>query len=188
MSFRPSPDLPDVIIIEPTIYRDARGHFVETYQADNYRRAGIPGPFVQDNMSRSRRDVLRGLHYQLGRPQGKLIWAVDGVVLDVAVDIRRGSPTFGRWTSVELSAENCRQLYVPVCFAHGFCVVSDTASVAYKCTDFYAPQEERGIRWDDPALAIEWPTTEPVVSAKDAGFPFLADVQAGDLPVFGDCR
>lgn len=175
---------PGVFLIEPRLFRDDRGHFMETYRSNHYSdKADIP-PFVQDNLSFSLRGVLRGLHYQLGRPQGKLIMVVQGEILDVAVDIRKGSPTMGKWLGISLSSENHRQIYIPPGFAHGFCVVSNTATVLYKCTDYYAPQEERGIRWDDPALGIQWPTTEPILSAKDRFYPPLDSLAPEQLPVF----
>jgi len=168
--------LPGVVVIEPDVHRDGRGFLVETFHADRYRRHGIEGPFVQDNHSKSAGGTLRGLHLQRKRPQGKLIRVVAGVIFDVAVDVRRGSPTFGRWVGVTLSAENFRQCYVPGGFAHGFCVVGDVAEVVYKCTDVYDPASEIGIAWNDPSLAIEWPIREPVLSVRDAAHPILADV------------
>jgi len=180
-----SRQLPEVIVIEPDVFRDDRGRLVVTYRADEYERSGVPARFVQANLSHSRRGVLRGLHYQIGRPQGKLISVVEGEVLDVAVDIRRGSPTLGRWVGVELSAEGSRQVYVPEGFAHGFCVTSDGAVVSYQCTDYYAPAQERGIRWNDPSLGIPWPVSEPVLSARDASLPLLGEVAQEDLPVYG---
>jgi len=184
MKFARNHILPEIIIVEPDVYRDQRGLFLETYQARRYLEQGIPAAFVQDNLSFSRKGVLRGLHYQLGRPQGKLIWVVQGEVFDVAVDIRRGSPTFGKWMGVVLSSEDHRQVYVPEGFAHGFCVLSDSALFAYKCTDYYAPEEERGIRWDDPSVGIDWPVSDPIVSEKDRAYPGLNDVPPEDLPVF----
>lgn len=184
MRFTRSSVLPQVIIVTPDILRDDRGHFICTYQAQQYEENGIPARFVQDNMSRSGRNVLRGLHYQLGRPQGKLIWAAQGTVLDVAVDVRRGSPNFGRWEAVTLSGDNGRQVYIPEGFAHGFCVTSESAIVAYKCTDYYASQEERGIRWDDPFLAIKWPAADPIVSEKDRRCPTIEEIPQGELPAF----
>jgi dTDP-4-dehydrorhamnose 3,5-epimerase len=142
--------------------------------------------FVQDNLSFSVRSVLRGLHYQLGKPQGKLITVLEGEIYDVAADIRRGSPHFGHWVGVHLSSKEYRQLFIPPGFAHGFCVTSDTAAVIYKCTDYYSPEDERGIRWDDPELSIAWPVTDPVLSEKDRLNPTLGEIPAEDLPVF-DC-
>ena len=168
--------LPGVVIIEPDVHRDDRGFLVEAFHADRYRRHGIAGPFVQDNQSRSAGGTLRGLHMQGRRPQGKLIRVVEGVIFDVAVDVRRGSPTFGRWVGVTLSAENFRQCYVPAGFAHGFCVVGETAQVIYKCTDVYDASSEIGIAWNDPSLAIDWPIREPLLSQRDAANPILADV------------
>jgi dTDP-4-dehydrorhamnose 3,5-epimerase len=175
-------DLPGVLLIEPVVHRDGRGFFVETYHADRYREHGITAPFVQDNHSRSTQGTLRGLHLQVLRPQGKLIHAIEGEIFDVAVDVRRGSPSFGRWVSVTLSADNFRQVYVPPGFAHGFCVVSPIAQVEYKCTEVYDPPGEIGITWNDPAIGIAWPIREPLLSARDSKHPTLAEL--GDrLPV-----
>ena len=165
--------LPDVILVEPDVHRDARGFFLETYHVERYRSGGIPGPFVQDNHSRSVRGTLRGLHAQRRRPQGKLVRAVDGEMFDVAVDVRRASPTFGRWVGVRLSGENFRQLYVPAGFAHGFCVLSEVVNVEYKCTDFYDPGDEIGLVWNDPEVGIEWPVSDPIISEKDRRLPPL---------------
>lgn len=165
--------LPEVVLVEPDVHRDARGFFLETYHLEKYREGGILGPFVQDNHSRSVRGTLRGLHAQRRRPQGKLVRAVEGEMFDVAVDIRRGSPTFGRWVGVRLSGENFRQLYVPPGFAHGFCVLSDVVNVEYKCTDFYDPADEIGLAWNDPDVGIEWPIADPIVSDKDRRLPPL---------------
>ena len=160
-------DLPGVLIIEPRVFQDARGFFLETFSASRYEQAGAMGPFVQDNHSRSLNGTVRGLHLQLRTPQGKLMRAVSGSMLDVAVDVRVGSPTFGRWTSALLSGENFRQLYVPPGFAHGFAVISDVVDVEYKCTDYYDPQDELTVLWNDPAIGIEWPVQEPVLSIRD---------------------
>jgi len=168
--------IPDVLIIEPDVHRDGRGFFLETYHAERYRQHGIPGPFVQDNQSRSIGGTLRGLHLQLRHTQGKLIRAIEGEIFDVAVDARRGSPTFGRWVGVTLTADSCRQIYIPPGFAHGFAVVSDVAQVEYKTTDVYDPASEIGIAWNDPALAIAWPVTTPLLSARDSSHPTLAGV------------
>ncbi len=175
-------ELPEVVIIEPDVFRDGRGYFVETYHVDRYRAAGIEGPFVQDNYSRSVERTLRGLHLQLRHPQGKLIRVVEGAIFDVAVDVRRGSPSFGRWVAVVLSAENFLQSYVPPGFAHGFCVTTPVAQVEYKCTDVYDPGWEVGIAWDDPALAIAWPFADPILSDRDRRHPRLADIAA--LPAY----
>jgi dTDP-4-dehydrorhamnose 3,5-epimerase len=158
------------------VYRDGRGFFLETYHADKYRAGGIEGPFVQDNQSRSVERTVRGLHLQLRRPQGKLIRVIEGEIYDVAVDVRRGSPTFGRWVAVTLSADNFRQCYVPPGFAHGFCVTSLVAQVEYKCTDLYDPASEIGIAWNDPELAIPWPVADPILSERDRRHPPLAGV------------
>ena len=170
-------DLPGVVVIEPEVHADGRGFFLETYHAERYQQHGIPGPFVQDNHSRSTAGTVRGLHLQLRRPQGKLIRVIEGEVYDVAVDVRRGSPSFGRWVAVTLTSDNFRQCYVPPGFAHGFCVVSPTAQVEYKCTDLYDPASEIGIAWDDPALAIPWPAKQPLLSPRDAHHPTLAELR-----------
>jgi dTDP-4-dehydrorhamnose 3,5-epimerase len=169
-------DIPDVLIIEPRVYHDGRGFFLETYHADRYREHGIDDPFAQDNHSRSVGGTLRGLHLQLQRPQGKLIRVIEGEIFDVAVDVRRGSPTFGRWVGVTLSAENFRQCYVPPGFAHGFCVVSVAAQVEYKCTELYDPDSEVGIAWNDPSIGIRWPIGEPQLSERDRHNPTLAEL------------
>ena len=176
--------IPEVLLIEPDVFTDRRGYFLETYHAQRYASIGLADPFVQDNFSWSVQGALRGLHYQLPKGQGKLVMVLDGAVFDVAVDIRRGSPTFGRWVSVELSSDNKRQLYIPAGFAHGFCVLSPSAAFLYKCTEFYAPLDERGIRWDDPALGIPWPVPSPLVSPKDEAYTGLAEAAAVDLPTY----
>jgi dTDP-4-dehydrorhamnose 3,5-epimerase len=175
--------LKGVVLVEPDVFSDPRGYFLETYHAGRYAEGGIAGPFVQDNFSHSVRGTLRGLHYQLRHAQGKLVMALEGRIFDVAVDIRKGSPTFAQWVGVELSGENKRQLYIPPGFAHGFCVLSDTADVLYKCTDVYAPQDERGIIWNDPALGIAWPVAEPLLSKKDGAYRRLSEI-GGQLPAF----
>jgi len=174
----------EVWLIEPTLYRDARGFFLETYQKDRYLRAGIPSTFVQDNVSESAHGALRGLHFQNPRAQGKLVYVLRGEVFDVAVDVRRGSPTFGKWYGTHLSAENHHQLWIPRGFAHGFCVTSEEAIFAYKCTDYYDAQAELVIRFDDPALGITWPVADPVLSPKDAAAPRLQDIDAARLPQY----
>ncbi len=175
-------DLPGVLIVEPRAFGDARGFFLETFQAERYAAVGIRGPFVQDNLSRSAKGTLRGLHYQQPRPQGKLVQVLRGAVWDVALDVRRGSPHFGAWVGVELSEENRRQMWIPPGFAHGFCVLSDGADFFYKCTDFYAPDCERAIRWDDPGLGILWPVASLLISAKDGAAPSLSE--ATELPLY----
>lgn len=175
--------LKGVVLVEPDVFNDPRGYFLETYHAGKYADGGIASPFVQDNFSHSVRGTLRGLHYQLTRAQGKLVMVLEGRVFDVAVDIRRGSPTFGQWVGVELSGENKRQLYIPPGFAHGFCVLSETADVLYKCTDVYSPTHERGIIWNDPTLAIAWPIAEPLVSTKDRGYRALREMHK-ELPSY----
>jgi dTDP-4-dehydrorhamnose 3,5-epimerase len=182
MKFTPL-EIADVILVEPTVHRDDRGFFLESYQREKYTAGGVAGEFVQDNHSRSAYGTLRGLHAQIERPQGKLVRVVAGEVYDVAVDIRRGSPTFGGYVGVRLSAEDFRQLWIPPGFAHGFCVVSETAEFEYKCTDFYHPASEIVIAWNDPAIGIDWPVAEPLLSDRDAAAPPLSD--AGDrLPTF----
>jgi len=176
--------IPDVLLIEPDVFGDSRGFFMESWHRKKYAEAGLDVDFVQDNHSRSGQGVLRGLHYQLEQPQGKLVRVVTGSVFDVAVDIRRGSPTFGQWAGTELSEENQHQLYVPPGFAHGFCVLSDTADFLYKCTDFYAPEYEHGILWDDPAIGIDWPGRDFKISDKDAKNRLLSEM-GGKLPVYG---
>jgi dTDP-4-dehydrorhamnose 3,5-epimerase len=161
-------ELPGLVVVEPQVFGDDRGFFMETFHRPKFAGAGIDVEFVQDNHSSSRFGVLRGLHYQLTRPQGKLVRAVRGAIFDLAVDMRRHSPTFGRWFACELSEANRRQLYVPPGFAHGFCVTSELAEVIYKCTDVYLPNDERTVLWNDPTLAIRWPISEPTISAKDA--------------------
>jgi dTDP-4-dehydrorhamnose 3,5-epimerase len=178
--------LPEIIIIEPDVLEDNRGYFLETYRRNVYEAQGMPFHFVQENLSYSRKGVLRGLHYQLGEPQGKLVWVSQGEIFDVAVDIRRGSPIFGRWVGVWLSSENHKQLYIPPGFAHGFCVKSESALVTYKCTRYYAPKEERGLRWDDPQLAIDWPLTEPIISEKDKMLPVLEQSPEKDFPLYAE--
>ncbi len=169
-------DLPGVLLVEPDVFRDARGHFLETFHERKYREAGLPHAFVQDNLSRSVRGTLRGLHAQLRRPQGKLVRAVQGEIFDVAVDIRPGSPTFGKWTGLRLSSGDFRQIFVPPGLAHGFCVLSEFAEVAYKCTTFYDRADEIGLRWNDPAVGIAWPLKDPLLSEKDAALPTLAEL------------
>jgi dTDP-4-dehydrorhamnose 3,5-epimerase len=170
-------DIAGVVILEPRVFEDARGYFVETFHERRFRELGLESSFVQDNHSRSRRGVVRGLHYQLEHPQGKLCRVTVGEVFDVSVDLRRQSPTFGRWVGVHLSEANRRMLYVPPGIAHGFCVLSETADFLYKCTDYYHPEDERTLLWNDRDLAIDWPVTEPLVSEKDQqGAPFAAAV------------
>ena len=178
MKFTPT-DIPDVVIVEPQVFGDERGFFMETWQAEKFQAAGITANFVQDNHSRSSQWVLRGMHYQLGRPQGKLVRVLLGAIYDVCVDLRRSSPTFGRWVGVELSADNRRQLWVPEGFAHGFLALSDRVEITYKCTDYWAKDEERSLIWNDPDLAIDWPLPagiEPVQSEKDAQGRRFADL------------
>ena len=176
--------LPGVLLVQPDIFSDGRGYFLETYQTERYRAAGIPGPFVQDNISYSKTRVLRGLHLQHPGGQGKLVSAVQGEIFDVAVDVRDGSPDFGRWTAEILSAANGRQLYIPEGFAHGFCVLSNEARVSYKCTSLYDPAAELTVLWNDPDIAIAWPVNEPVVSQKDSAGRRLRDIEPARLPKY----
>lgn len=177
-------EIPGLILVEPDVWTDDRGFFLETFHAPKYADGGIRGPFVQDNHSHSRKGVLRGLHYQRNHPQGKLVYAFRGEILDVAVDIRRGSPAFGQWVSVVLSDTNHRQLYVPEGCAHGFLVTSERADVLYKCTEIYVPSDDQGILWNDPTFAIRWPTEHPVLSAKDARLPKFAELAEAVLPTY----
>ena len=177
-------ELPGVLLIEPKVFGDARGWFTETFHAERYREHGIDLPFVQDNLSRSTRGILRGMHLQQPNPQGKLVWVPDGAVFDVALDVRVGSPTFGKWVGFELSAANHRQLWIPPGFAHGFVVTSETCLFAYKCTALYAPSDEVGVAWNDPDIGIQWPTLDVQLSAKDKVHPRLADIDHARLPVF----
>jgi len=180
-------ELPEVLIVEPRVFGDERGFFLETFQAERYAAQGIPREMVQDNLSYSRHGILRGLHLQWPHPQGKLVQVFAGEVFDVAVDVRRGSPTFGRWVGVYLSAANKRQLWVPAGFAHGFCVTGDDALFGYKCTDLYYPEHELGVRWDDPDIGITWPLdADPDLSPKDAAASRLSDIVPDRLPVYVD--
>lgn len=178
-------NLSEVKLIEPLVFGDERGHFFEGWNAAKYAEAGMSFPVVQVNVSHSMHGVLRGLHYQWPNPQGKLVSVLEGEVYDVAVDIRRGSPTFGKWTAAVLSAANKRQLWIPEGFAHGFVVTSETALFHYLCTAPYDRAADASLRWDDAALAIDWPIAAPALSDKDARAPLLADIAAERLPVFG---
>ena len=180
MNVVPCP-LSGLLIIEPKVFGDARGFFQELWNRRRYREAGLDVEFVQDNLSLSSRGTLRGLHFQNPNPQGKLLQVLQGEAFDVAVDIRRGSPTFRRWHGLVLSGENKRQFYIPPGFAHGFVVLSETALFHYKCTDFYSPQDELAIRWDDPDIGIEWRINEPLLSERDAKAPYLRDMPAAGL-------
>jgi len=175
--------LSEVRLIEPKVFGDQRGHFFETWHSQRYAEHGVPRAFVQDNVSRSQRGILRGLHLQEPFGQGKLVQVLDGEVFDVAVDVRVGSPTFGRWFAARLSADNHKQLYIPEGFAHGFCVLSDSALLHYKCTELYHPEAELSVAWDDPELGIAWPlTTPPILSVKDAKALRLRDIPLKRLP------
>jgi len=176
--------VPDVKLIKPRAFPDERGFFLQSYHERQYREAGIKVSFVQDNRSRSSRGVLRGLHYQLEHAQDKLVSVVRGKVFDVAVDIRRGSPTFGKWVGEILSDDNHHQMFVPKGFAHGFCILSNEADLSYKCSDFYAPGDEYGLLWSDPEIGIEWPSTEVQLSEKDQHLPLLADIHPKYLPAY----
>ena len=177
-------DIPGVIIIQTDIHSDNRGSFRELYQKEAYKKAGLDREFVQDNHSHSVKGALRGLHYQLDYPQGKLVTVISGEIFDVAVDVRAGSPDFGKWTGVILSGENNRQVFVPEGFAHGYCVLSDTADVLYKCTEFYTPGDEHGLLWSDKDLNIDWPVSSPIVSEKDSSLPELNKIPKELLPVY----
>ena len=176
--------LPGVIIIEPKVFGDARGFFMETYNAERYRDAGVKEEFVQDNLSQSRKNILRGLHFQKPMEQGKLVQVLSGEVYDVAIDIRYGSPTFGQWEAVVLNSENKKQFYIPPGFAHGFVVTSEQALFMYKCTDFYNPAGECTIAWDDPELGIPWPVQSPILSSKDSVGCYLKDLSQSELPAY----
>ena len=182
MKFIPT-ELPEVVLIQPDVHRDARGFFLETWHARKYREGGIPAHFVQDNHSKSCRGTLRGFHAQSRRPQGKLVRALRGEIFDVAVDIRVGSPSFARHVCVQLTAESFRQLWVPPGFGHGFLVLSEEAEVEYKCTDFYDPGGEIGFAWDDPQVGAHWPIEDPILSEKDRDAPNLAAIEHL-LPLF----
>jgi dTDP-4-dehydrorhamnose 3,5-epimerase len=175
-------EVPGVLLVEPTVYGDSRGFFMEAWNGARYAEAGMPERFVQSNVSRSERGVLRGLHFQQPNPQGKLVWVQEGEVFDVAVDIRAGSPTFGQWVGAHLSAENHHQLYLPEGFAHGFCVLSSSAQFCYLCTSPYDAAADSSVRWNDPAINVEWPITAPRLSAKAANAPWLADLADHQLP------
>ncbi|MBN1125592.1 MAG: dTDP-4-dehydrorhamnose 3,5-epimerase [Sedimentisphaerales bacterium] len=178
--------LPEVLLIEPTAFGDDRGFFLETWNGQRYTEAGLDVDFVQDNVSFSQKGVLRGLHFQHPQAQGKLVQVLAGDVFDVAVDIRIGSKTFGQWIGEKLSVENHRQLYIPPGFAHGFCVLSETALFSYKCTDYYHPQTEGGVLWNDPEVGIDWPVDHPQLSAKDKKYTCLSDIPADRLPRIGE--
>ncbi len=177
MPFQFTPlEIPDLILVETRRYGDDRGFFMETYRQEEFAANGIPGPFVQDNCSHSAQGVVRGLHYQIPPyAQGKLLIVVQGEIFDVAVDIRVGSPTYGQWVGELLSARNGRMLYIPPGFAHGFCVTSDSATLTYKVTNVYVPEYEQGISWNDPAIGINWPVSDPILSARDSQLPSLAE-------------
>lgn len=178
MNFLPG-GIPGLVVVEPRVFRDDRGFFFEPYHAPRYKAGGIEVDFVQDNHSFSTRGVLRGLHFQKSPGQAKLVRCARGRIWDVAVDIREGSPTFGKWWGLELDSEHHRQLFIPVGFAHGFCVLSEEAEVMYKCSSVYDPATEAGVRWDDPEIAVGWPLKDPIISARDQQAPSLKDYLAG---------
>ncbi|MDG5767794.1 dTDP-4-dehydrorhamnose 3,5-epimerase [Balneolales bacterium ANBcel1] len=180
MEFVPT-ELEEVVLVRPKIFKDRRGFFAETYRQELFEQAGIDKRFIQDNISRSVQGTLRGLHYQAERPQAKLVMVTSGEILDVAVDVRRNSPTFGRHVSCRLSEANKEMLYIPEGFAHGFFVLSAEATFLYKCSDYYHPEGERGIRWNDPEIGIEWPSSTPILSAKDQKLPFLSELKSDDF-------
>ena len=169
-------ELDEVLIVEPQVFADARGIFYESYAQNRYQTLGLEGEFVQDNHSISKRNVLRGLHYQVGEPQAKLVRVSFGEVFDVAVDIRKNSPNFGKWVGVRLSAENKKQMYVPAGFAHGFCALTESAEVLYKCSAYYSAKDDRGILWDDEDIGVDWPVKDPILSEKDRDNPKLRDI------------
>ena len=175
-------ELNGVLIIEPDAFKDPRGFFMETYNRQRYCQAGIEHVFVQDNLSFSVKNTLRGLHFQISHPQAKLVQVIAGEIFDVAVDIRPASTSFGKWTGITLSGQNKRQLFIPEGFAHGFCVLSETAYFSYKCSDFYAPGDEGGLLWSDPGIGIQWPVQKAIVSEKDKVYPHLADLVPEQLP------
>lgn len=176
--------LPGTLILEPQVFGDDRGFFYESYHQARYKDAGVTGEFVQTNVSRSAKGVLRGLHYQWPNPQGKLVSVLEGEVYDVAVDIRRGSPHFGQWVGVMLTADNHRHFWIPEGFAHGFCVLSEFATFTYQCTSLYDPVADAGVRWNDADIGIDWPISHPLLSGKDGKTPLLKDIAADRLPVY----
>jgi dTDP-4-dehydrorhamnose 3,5-epimerase len=176
--------LPGLLLIEPDVHGDDRGYFMETWRSERYAEFGLPGQFVQDNLSLSAQGVLRGLHCQHPHDQGKLVTVLQGEVFDVVVDVRHGSPTFGHWEGVSLNGATRHQFYIPAGYAHGFCVISETALFIYKCTDYYQPETEFGIAWDDPDIAIDWPIDSPLLSEKDGQAPRLRDIPVERLPVY----
>ncbi|MBS1259681.1 MAG: dTDP-4-dehydrorhamnose 3,5-epimerase [Candidatus Scalindua arabica] len=177
-------DIPGVLLLEPKVFKDSRGFFMETFHQKKYAEAGIDHAFIQDNYSHSTQGTLRGLHYQLKHPQGKLIYVITGEIFDVAVDIRQGSPTLGQWVGQYLSDQNKRQIFIPEGFAHGFCVISKTADVLYKTTDLYNPDDEYGVLWSDPDIGIDWPVEVPIVSEKDKQYSRLRDALETQLPIY----
>jgi len=181
-------EIPEVLIVEPEVFEDSRGFFLESFHQQKYSGKGINKTFVQDNHSRSSKNTLRGLHYQLNTPQAKLVYAVTGKIFDVAADIRKGSPTFGKWVGIVLSDENRFQLYIPEGFAHGICVLSETADVTYKCSALYSPETDSGVNWSDPCLNINWPVFSPLLSDKDKNLPNLTRTPENQLPLYTPTR
>ena len=177
-------DIPGVLLVEPKVFKDSRGFFMETFHQKKYAEVGIDHAFIQDNYSHSTQGTLRGLHYQLKHPQGKLIYVITGEIFDVAVDIRQGSPTFGQWVGQYISDQNKRQIFIPEGFAHGFCVISETADVLYKTTDLYNTDDEYGVLWSDPDIGIDWPVEVPIVSDKDKQYSRLKDALETQLPIY----
>jgi len=178
----------DVLIVKPDVFKDRRGFFLETYHSSRYRASGIDREFVQDNLSFSSKGTLRGLHFQKTQPQAKLVQVIQGEIFDVAVDIRPKAPSFGKWVGVTLSDQNKHQVFIPEGFAHGFCVISDTALFSYKCSNFYTPSDEGGILWSDPGIGIQWPFQNPIVSDKDQKYPALKELSPDDFPAGGLTR
>ena len=176
-----STHIPDILLLKPDVYRDDRGFFLETYRVEHLSERGVDVHFVQDNLSKSQKGTVRGLHYQIEQQQDKLIMVMQGTILDVAVDLRRGSPTFGEHTAMELSADNKHQMFIPKGFAHGFSVLSDHALVYYKCSDYYYPEGERGVLWNDPDIGIDWKVDDPIISEKDRHQPRLNEISNEDL-------
>ena len=176
-------ELDGVLVVEPDVFEDPRGFFMETYNRQRYSQAGIGHVFVQDNLSFSVKNTLRGLHFQISHPQAKLVQVIAGEIFDVAVDVRPASPGFGKWTGITLSGQNKRQLFIPEGFAHGFCVLSETAYFSYKCSDFYTPGDEGGLLWSDPGIGIQWPVQDAILSEKDRNYPRLAELAPEQLPV-----
>lgn len=176
--------IPGMVLIDLDVFKDSRGSFLESYQKERYKEHGIDVPFVQDNHSHSTKNVLRGMHYQINQPQGHLVYVVKGEVFDVGVDLRRDLPTFGQWLGFRLSESRPQQLFLPAGVAHGFCTLSDTADILYKCTDYFDPEDEGGLLWNDPDLGIDWPVDQPIIHNRDSKFPVLKEISNKHLPSF----